>query len=68
MGTYVKDSLVLLDTAVFAEAYHAAYLDPNPQSVNPDYALLIPYRMIEPIPSQTPTPTYRRTTTPTPPP
>ena len=67
-GTYLQEGLILVDTAVFAEAIHAAYPAPanQPNSVNPDYALLIPVRMVAPTPSRTPAPPHYATQTPTP--
>lgn len=64
--TYLENMLILTDTAVSAEAYHAAYPAPdkNPNSVNPDYALLIPVRMVAPPPTRTPLPPHLATPTP----
>ncbi len=69
-GVYLEDMLILVDTAVSADALHAAFSEskpnPDPHSVNPDYALLVPVRMVAHPPTQTPTPTYLATQTPTP--
>ena len=62
--SYLDEVLILSDTAVSAEAIHAFQTGTN--SLYPDYALLIPARMVEPSPTRTPLPPHRLTQTPTP--